>query len=833
MSRKVFKPNLIITLSLTFLLLLLTIGMYLWSIHGSIQIYSKHVNDINKLRLLNKDFNTFSLQKGSFVNYDIINRQIKDFDITINNLQKSMIQNTEDSKLLQALIEIKSDYHKKTSLLEHFKSFNSAISSSLQYLYDLKKSINKLSSVEKSDKQMMGSTLTMTTKLYVGLIKSTDKIKQNIQKIKTLAEQSKNDYIWYFHHNEKSIVEKILSIQKEQKSVNSLDISSKLDLVYMHLENKYQVYLITSNIILILFMFSMVTMISFILYLYRKSLRDKIELQAYKYAIENSDNSIVITDPDHNITYVNEAFERETGYKKEEVLGENPRILKSGLMPQEHYSTLIERLKNLQKWEGEFINRKKDGTLMYEKASINPIIINNTLTHYIAIKLNITEYVEQEKKVEFIALHDQLTSLPNRLHFERNFNEEIFKKNKQATLLYIDLDRFKTINDSLGHHVGDELLKVFAKRLQYALDKNDFIARIGGDEFVVILDIQNAEDANNVAQRILQLLQTPINVLEHNLNITTSIGISFFPSDGNTLETLLKNADTAMYRAKNRGRNNFEFFTQELSDEINERLEVEQALRNALKNNEFYLVYQPKYSLKTNKVIGFEALIRWEHHKLGFVGPDKFIPIAEDIGIIHKIGLFVFEKACSDFKAIREIDPTLQSIAINISTIQFKEEDFIETLNNICSSIGLDPTGIELEITESCIMDDIEKNIQMLHKLREHGYKIAIDDFGTGYSSFGYLKKLPINTIKIDKSFVDDITSQKSDKDIVNAIINLSHNLGFQTVAEGIEYEAQEKLLLEDGCDLGQGYNFCRPQKIEEMKEFIKSQKTEQVLLTA
>ncbi len=830
MHKRVFKPNVIIALSLIFLTLLLSIGIYLWSINNNIQIYSKQVERINKLRLLNKDFNTFSLQKGSFINYDTINQQIKDFNAILNSLKQEITDNKNDKILLETVSTIESDYQQKILLLEHLKSYNSAISSSLQYLYDLKKNINTLSSVEKRDIRMIGSTLAMTTQLYAGLIKNRDKINQNIEKIKMLTKKYKDDYIQYFYYHEKSVIAKISHIQKEQERVNRLDITSKLDLVYEHLEAKYQEYLLTEKMILLLFMFSMVAMVSFILYLYKKSLRDKIELQAYKYAIENSDNSIVMTDKNHTIIYVNEAFEKETGYNKEEVLGENPRILKSGLMDAEHYAKLADTLKNRQRWEGEFINKRKDGTIMYEKASINPIIIDDELTSYIAIKLNITKYIEQEKKVKFLALHDPLTSLPNRLHFEQHFNNQILEKNKKVTLLYIDLDRFKTINDSLGHHVGDALLKVFAQRLKSALDRGDFLARIGGDEFVVLLEIKSEKDANKIAQRILKLLQTPIEVLGHSLNITTSIGLSFFPSDGDNLETLLKHADTAMYRAKNSGRNNFKTFTQELSDEINERLEIEQALNHAIVKGEFYLVYQPKYSLTTNYIIGFEALIRWEHETLGFIGPDKFIPIAEEIGAIHKIGLFVFAQACKDFKVLKTINPSLQSIAINISTIQFREKNFIKTLNNISDTVGIHPSKIELEITESCIMDNVEKNIQMLHRLKEYGYKIAIDDFGTGYSSFAYLKKLPINTIKIDKSFVDDITTQKSDKDIVNTIINLAQNLGFETVAEGIEYESQEKLLLEMGCNLGQGYYFSRPQKIEDIKEFVQTHREKKKL---
>ncbi len=830
--KRYFKPNKVVTFSLLFLVVLFSIGLYLWSINAHIQIYSKQVNAINKLRLLNKDFNTFALQKGSFINYDIINQKIEDFDKMLHDLESEIKASQENVNLLTTVSAIERDYHTKAILLEYIKSFNSTISSSLQYLFDLNSRLDALSLLEKRDRELIDNSLFMITQFYAGLIKGGELLNINLEKIELLTKRVPNIYLSYLYQHEKSVIEKILKIQKNQYRINHLDIGTKLDKVYEVLENRYQSYLYAEKIILLLFMTSMILMFSFILYLYKILLRDKVELQAYRYAIENSDNSIVITDKDHNITYVNEAFEKETGYMKKEVLGENPRMFKSGLMDREYYQELTDTLKKRQKWKGEFINKRKDGSIIYEKASINPIIVDGKLTHYIAIKLNITKYIEQEKKVEFLALHDQLTSLPNRLHFEQYFNQEIYQKNKEVTLLYIDLDRFKTINDSLGHHVGDALLKVFSQRLQSALDRNDFLARIGGDEFVVILDVQSLHDANKVAKRILKLLQTPIEVLGHSLSITTSIGLSFFPRDGDTLETLLKHADTAMYRAKNSGRNNFKIFTQELSDKINERLEIEQALTHAVENDAFYLVYQPKYSLKTNEIVGFEALIRWEDEKLGFIPPDKFIPIAEEIGVIHKIGLFVFAQACRDFKTLRSIHPRVKNIAINISTIQFREPHFIETLHHLVTSIGVSPFDIELELTESCIMEDIEKNIQILHELKRDGYKIAIDDFGTGYSSFAYLKKLPIDTLKIDKTFVDDITTHKPDKDIVNTIINLAKNLGFNTVAEGIEYQEQEELLSKMGCTLGQGYLFCKPQKMTEIKKCIEVKQEEKMLVT-
>ncbi len=490
-------------------------------------------------------------------------------------------------------------------------------------------------------------------------------------------------------------------------------------------------------------------------------------------------------------------------------------------MQPAYYSRLKEPLQRGEKWDGEFVNKRKDGSLFYEKASISPLVIDGKLTEYIAIKLNITKYVEQESRVKFLAYHDQLTALPNRVQFEEFFKQSVQDSNNAFALFFIDLDHFKTINDTLGHHAGDKLLQIFAQRLRHELSEKDFIARIGGDEFVAVMQIKHQEDARTIAGHILTTLYQPFQIDTHVLNITASIGVSIYPQDAKTLEALLKHADTAMYRAKADGRNNFHFFTQKLASELYEQLNIEQEIRYALEKGEFYLVYQPKYNLKTEQVIGFEALIRWENEKLGFVPPDKFIPVAEEIGLIEEIGYFVFKTACGAFEKFRKIEPHLTHIAINVSTTQFKKSDFRQNLNRLCSITNIAPAQVELEVTESYIMENIEQNIQTLSTLREHGFKIAIDDFGTGYSSFAYLKTLPITTLKVDKSFVDDICIHKKDRDIVDTIVTLANNLGFDTVAEGIEEEAQEKLLLEMGCHYGQGYLFSRPLKEEEIVAFL------------
>ena len=826
--KKFKKPDLITSLLLLFVVAIPLLVMIVTTTHKNIEFFSQSSNAVTHLKLLDKDFNYFIMKKGVFSNYDVINQKMDDFQKTLLLFQ-NITQINHYDKRYQRLIEgIKKDFQGKIDLIEHTKSYHSIILNSLNYLHDLKKSIQRYSLVSEEEFMLLDDTLFLSTQLYMNSANIYHDIEKNLQKIKLLSE-ARGDYLVYFYQHEKSILQTTMTMQKEYQKVLQLHIYHKLEILNGYLNEDFHGYLKMVNIIMIaVFGFAAMFLFS-ILYLYRKSLQQKKKLSAYKYAIENSDNSIIMTDINHLITYVNAAFTRETGYSEKEVLGKNPSFLSAKIGLGKDNQTLKETLQKEERWEGEFINRRKDGTIFYEKASIVPMVIDKNVTGYIAIKLNITEYIEQEKRVKFLAYHDTLTSLPNRFQFEYHFNHIIAKKEDKVALMYLDLDHFKTINDTLGHQVGDALLKVFAKRLRGVLAVEDFIARIGGDEFVVILQEDDHEKVSTIAQRMISSLKEPIFIQGNYLNMTTSIGIALFPKDGENLVRLLKHADTAMYAAKTKGRNQYQFFTQELSSTIYERLNIEQELRHALEKNELYMVYQPKYRLESKEIVGFEALIRWENEKLGFVPPDKFIPIAEEIGLIEDIGYFVFEKACRDFQLFSKIQSTLEHIAINVSTIQFKQEDFITRINALRQEVGLDPSAIELEVTESYIMENIEEHIAYLERLRAFGYNIAIDDFGTGYSSFSYLKRLPITTLKIDKSFVDDICVNKRDKDITNAIIALANNLGFATVAEGIEEHQQELLLQEMGCELGQGYFFSRPKKPSEIISFIQAKELELV----
>ncbi len=429
------------------------------------------------------------------------------------------------------------------------------------------------------------------------------------------------------------------------------------------------------------------------------------------------------------------------------------------------------------------------------------------------------------KKVEYMAYHDSLTKLANRTNIELYLQERIEKFNQETSkiaVLFIDLDRFKNINDTLGHHIGDALLQEVASRIQTILDPTDILARVGGDEFMIISEKRiNLFSPDKLSQNILELFIQPLKVQGHTLSVTMSIGVSIAPDDEIDAAALLKFADIAMYEAKESGKNRYRFYKERLSILANDRLEIEQSLIHSLHNGEFFMMYQPKYDIKTQKTIGLEALVRWQNPKLGFVSPDKFIPVTEEMGLIIELGLFIFRQACQDFIEFEKHSPHLKSISINVSAIQFYEENFIEKISKIIEETGISISKIKIEITETHIMKNIEHSMEILQKLKTKGFEISIDDFGTGHSSLSYLKLFPINELKVDKSFIDDIPQDGSSVAIVDTVITLSKHMGYVNVAEGIETKEQNDFLLSLGCEVGQGYYFSKPLKANDLIAFL------------
>ncbi len=531
---------------------------------------------------------------------------------------------------------------------------------------------------------------------------------------------------------------------------------------------------------------------------------------------DSSLNGILITSPEGAILRVNQAFSEITGYSAEEALGRTPRLLKSEQHDAAFYQTMWEALDRTGSWQGEIWDRHRDGHVIPMWQSITAVLdAQGEVSHYIGIFFDITEQKRAAEHIDRLAHYDALTDLPNRLLFNERCTHALERARREGgkvALLFLDLDHFKHVNDSLGHPVGDALLQAVAQRLKQQLREEDTVARLGGDEFVVILEeVAAAADTEWVARKLLEAFTEVFPVRGHDLSLGISIGISMYPNDGEDVTSLVKNADIALYRAKEHGRGNFQFFEAYLTQVAAERLYIEGELRQAIRRDELAIHYQPQHTLDDGGLAGAEALLRWRHPELGQVPPDRFIPIAEDSGLIVPIGEWVLREACRQAKAWLDSGNPLERVAVNLSGVQIQRGDIVATVSRILAETGLPPERLELEITETYIMRQAERDIRVLEQLRDLGVKLAIDDFGTGQSSLGYLKRLPVDKLKIDRSFVMDIPQDADDAAITRAIVALGHSLRLKVLAEGVETPQQEAFLKELGCDAVQGYYYSKP----------------------
>ncbi len=438
---------------------------------------------------------------------------------------------------------------------------------------------------------------------------------------------------------------------------------------------------------------------------------------------------------------------------------------------------------------------------------------------------DITERKISEEKINYMAYYDLLTGLPNRTLLLERFNIELAharREGEKIALFFLDLDNFKNVNDTLGHSFGDEMLKIIGMKLKQYIRECDTVARFGADEYILLARIGELEDVTRVAARILELFKQPIIMGERKFYITASIGISIYPNDGDNVQTLLRNSDTAMYKAKELGKGNYQMFTQAMNRKVAEKLEMESSLRHAIENEEFVVYYQPVIDIKTRKIRGMEALLRWNHPENGIVPPIRFIPIAEESGLIIHIGEWVLKKACSQNKAWQDAGHEPHIVSVNLSARQFQQQDLVEMITGTLEETGLEACWLELEVTESLAMNDLDLTVKILTKLREIGIKVSLDDFGTGYSSLNYLKSLPINTLKIDKSFVHDITENSSEEAIAKAVIAMAHSMNLSVTAEGVETEEQLVFLEKQSCDKVQGYYFSKPLPVEDFEKLLK-----------
>jgi diguanylate cyclase (GGDEF)-like protein/PAS domain S-box-containing protein len=550
------------------------------------------------------------------------------------------------------------------------------------------------------------------------------------------------------------------------------------------------------------------------------------ELRLRERAIQASTHGVILfeNNPKYPITFVNPAFQKITGYNFEETIGKNC-FFWCGTHEQEPTLQHMQlALKEKRSYQAVISNFNKNRQLFWGEVNIAPVPAHdnkNEITHFVAIVNDVTERKLMEERLEHQATHDALTSLPNRSLLKDRLEQAILHAKHSGVLVsiwFIDLDRFKLANDSLGHGVGDQLLHIIAERLSQCIRDTDTIARIGGDEFVIISILQKSEaEAIPLAQKILKKIAEPIKINQTTLNVTASIGISTYPKNASDSETLMKYADIAMYRAKDLGRDNFQFFTTEMNEQISRRLELENDLHDAIQKKQFFLQYQPVVDFKTGYISGLEALLRWRHPTKGVIPPLNFIPTAEESGLIVTIGEWVCEEVLQQLEKMEKESRPLIPIAINISGQQFKKGDLVGVIDKLLKKSKIPPKYLALELTESILLENSEKIINVLNELKTRGLPLSIDDFGTGYSSLSYLKRFPIDKIKIDKSFVNGITTNPNDAAIVQTIISMGHIMGLTVVAEGVETKEQLEFLRSYGCDEMQGYYYSRPVDMEEI----------------
>jgi diguanylate cyclase (GGDEF)-like protein/PAS domain S-box-containing protein len=556
----------------------------------------------------------------------------------------------------------------------------------------------------------------------------------------------------------------------------------------------------------------------------RKIYEKQLRLAATVF--DTTAEAIVVTDTKNRIQAVNPSFTLVTGYSEAEVIGRNPSFLASGRQDEAFYKRMWAHLSEVGRWQGEIWNRRKNGDVYAEWLSISAVKDEKgAICQYVAVFSDITKRKKAEELIKHQASFDALTNLPNRSLFLDRLGRAMMRgkrNNNQVALMFIDLDRFKGVNDSLGHNIGDLLLQEAAVRLSQCVRETDTVSRLGGDEFTIVLpDLTHGGDVEKVAQKALDHLSEPFLISGHEIFISGSVGITTFPKDGHEIESLMRNADTAMYRAKESGRNAYCFFTSEMNEESQNKMLLERDLRRAIEREEFTVYYQPVIDVLSGKVISAEALVRWQHPEKGLLAPGFFIALAEQTGLITQIGVIVLKQVCAQIK-IWQSDPVMQNIriAVNLSPHQLQNPNVVTDLTDMIKDADIPAQCLALEITETLVMQDPEGAAQLLEDIRSLGIKVYLDDFGTGYSSLNYLKRFSFDVLKIDRSFIMDVELDEGDAALVEAIIVMAHKLGIKVVAEGVETENQRKFVSAQSCDMIQGFYYSKPIPSEEFARY-------------
>ncbi|MCU7834058.1 MAG: EAL domain-containing protein [gamma proteobacterium symbiont of Taylorina sp.] len=571
--------------------------------------------------------------------------------------------------------------------------------------------------------------------------------------------------------------------------------------------------------------------------LLKKEVTERIEaeqrLRNLSQVVEQSPTAAIITNANSEIQYVNAQFEALTGYTLDEVRGKKTSLLKSDDTPDEIYKDMWETILSGKTWRGEINNRSKNGDTFWVYATVSAIHnARDEITHFVSVQENITLRKQYEERLLKQSNFDDITELPNRLLAIDRLNQALAstKRSKlNLALMYIDLDDFKKINDSMGHDTGNKILVECASRLTQLMRSDDTVARLGGDEFLILMvGLEDREGAERAAEKILNALSNPYEVNEEDQSeqmfLSASIGITYAPDNGFETQSLIQNSEAAMYHAKKAGGNTYRFFSSAMNEAVKKRLTIENHLRHALKNQELYLVYQPQIDLKKKRILGAEALLRWNNPELGMISPVDFIPLAESTGLILEIGEWVLDQALAQVHYWNRRHKQPLRIAVNCSSKQFNDKNLAKKIQQMLKHHAVDPCQLELEITESLLMNDTPATMSMLEELRSVGVTISIDDFGTGYSSLSYLTRFPINIVKIDQSFVQHVHHDLHEAVVCRGIIGLSHGLKIKVIAEGVETDEQLKFMIENDCDIIQGYYFSRPLLKKDFEKFMRAE---------
>jgi diguanylate cyclase (GGDEF)-like protein/PAS domain S-box-containing protein len=550
------------------------------------------------------------------------------------------------------------------------------------------------------------------------------------------------------------------------------------------------------------------------------------DLRLLSVAMKTAANAIFVTDADGRIEFVNPAFERLSGFSREEAIGRTPRFLKSGRQEDDFYAQLWQTILAGKAWSGRVVNRRKNGELFTVTQTVTPIADGGGRpTHFVAIHEDITAKVEAEERIYHLARHDFLTDLPNRFSLAERLALETRVAERHArplALLMLDLDHFKGVNDSFGHTTGDELLVETARRLSRIVRAGDLLARLGGDEFAVVqTDLASADSAAELASRLIASLAPPFELRDQKVYTGVSIGIAISPPADRDPEEMLKQADLALYRAKEDGRNAYRFFNEQMNTEIQRRMALGQQLHQALECDELFLEYQPQVDLSSRRLVGVEALLRWRHPELGIVPPLDFVPIAESNGLILPIGEWVLREACRQARRWQQEGLAAIPVAVNLSAAQLRSGKFVETVTAVLAETGLESRYLELELTETALMEATPRIEERIAALSGLGIRISLDDFGKGYSSLEYLRRFPLNKLKIDRNFVRDIQTSRRDATILRSVVSLAAQLGLDVIAEGVGPGNHLDRLLEEGCSEAQGFYFGQPLPPEGVAELL------------